>query len=114
MYLIILNLKLLCNLRKMDWTPTKKVIDEIFYQDVRNQLKKLKSEVNQLMLRMTREIGVDYIKRLLMDSSPLIGIYDMLEDLLTTASDPNEANDNSIINIIRTLKLVINHPSPHR
>lgn len=81
-----------------------KVIDEpfhdspvnhnILYQDVRSQLKKLKCEVKLSLLRMTREIGIDYMKRLLINSYPLTGIYDMLEELLTTTSDPNKANNN--------------------
>ncbi|OIT05717.1 hypothetical protein A4A49_61309, partial [Nicotiana attenuata] len=82
----------------------KKTIDEplhsspvnhnILYQDVRNQLKKLKTEVNLLRLRMTREIGIDYIKRFLLDSYPLTCCYDMLEELL---ADQNEDNDNLVI-----------------
>ncbi|OIS99619.1 hypothetical protein A4A49_62678 [Nicotiana attenuata] len=76
----------------MDRTPSKKIVDEplhgspvnhnVLYQDVRNKLKNLKTEINLLMLRLTREIGADFVKRLLLDSYPLTSCYDMLEELL--------------------------------
>ncbi|OIT19363.1 hypothetical protein A4A49_41871 [Nicotiana attenuata] len=84
----------------MDRTPSKKIVDEplhgspvnhnILYQDVRNKLKNLKTEINLLMLRQTREIGADFVKRLLLDSYPLTSCYDMLEELLAEQDeDPN-------------------------
>ncbi|OIT21391.1 hypothetical protein A4A49_55749, partial [Nicotiana attenuata] len=85
-------------------TPTKKTIDEplhgspinhnILYQDVRNQLKKLKTETNLLMLRLTREVGADYVKRFLLDSYPLTCCYDILEEMLT---EHDEDNNNPVI-----------------
>ncbi|OIT30305.1 hypothetical protein A4A49_55494 [Nicotiana attenuata] len=83
----------------MDRTPTKK-IDEplqgspvnhnILYHDVRNKLKNLKTETNLLMLRITREIGKDYVKRVLLDSYPLTTCYDMFEELLSEQEEePN-------------------------
>ncbi|OIT38317.1 hypothetical protein A4A49_51790 [Nicotiana attenuata] len=88
----------------MERTLTKKIIDEplhgspinhkILYQDVRNKLKNLKIETNLLMLRLTREIGADYVKRLLLDSYPLTSCYDMLEELLV---EQDEEPDTPVI-----------------
>ncbi|OIT21209.1 hypothetical protein A4A49_57250, partial [Nicotiana attenuata] len=85
-------------------TPTKKIVDEplhgspinhnILHQDVRNKLKNLKTETNLLMLRLTREIGADYVKRLLLDSYPLTCCYDMLEELL---AEQDEDSDTPVI-----------------
>ncbi|OIT19742.1 hypothetical protein A4A49_55099 [Nicotiana attenuata] len=88
----------------MERTQTKKTVDEplhgspinhnILYQDVGNKLKNLKTETNLLMLRLTKEIGVDYVKRLLLDSYPLTCCYDMLEELL---AEQDEDNDTLVI-----------------
>ncbi|OIT22986.1 hypothetical protein A4A49_65639 [Nicotiana attenuata] len=88
----------------MERTPTKKIIDEplhgspinhnILYQDVRNKLKNLKTETNLLMLRLTREIGADHVKRFLLDSYPLTSCYDMLEELL---AEQDEEPDTPVI-----------------
>ncbi|OIT30853.1 hypothetical protein A4A49_43084 [Nicotiana attenuata] len=87
----------------MERTPTKKNVDEplhgspinhnILCQDVRNKLKNLKIETNLLMLRLTREIGADYVKRLL-DSYPLTSCYDMLEELV---AEHDEKPDTPVI-----------------
>ncbi|OIT32272.1 hypothetical protein A4A49_65067, partial [Nicotiana attenuata] len=66
----------------------------ILYQDVRNKLKNVKTETNLLMLRLTKEIGADYVKRLLLDSYLLICCYDMLEELL---AEQDEEPDTPVI-----------------
>ncbi|WMV07629.1 hypothetical protein MTR67_001014, partial [Solanum verrucosum] len=65
----------------VDRTPSKKITSELLYESLVNhnilykkthkKFKNLKSKVELLMLSMIKQIGVDCVKRMLMNTYPL-------------------------------------------
>lgn len=82
--------------KNMDRTPLKKITSEslhespinhnILYKRTCNKLKDLKSEVELLILSMIKQIEIDWVKRMLMDTNPLTTLYDILEELVSVVS----------------------------
>uniref|UniRef100_M0ZK09 Uncharacterized protein n=1 Tax=Solanum tuberosum TaxID=4113 RepID=M0ZK09_SOLTU len=91
----------------MNRTPSKTITKEtlhgspvnhnILYKETRNKLKDLRSKVELLMMSMIKQLRVDCVKRMLMDTYPLTTLYDILEELVSAASETNEKGNSIIV-----------------